>query len=117
MTAAVRYTGMFRAAAVIHLAFGLIWIWRFGFTDYDVAHRPLGVGLGIASIVLGVFLLRPLKPAMAISALCAAFIAIAAAAAAPTMRGPVILFFAGVAIVAGLYAALAARALYERAPQ
>ncbi|HET7810130.1 MAG TPA: hypothetical protein VFL16_06105 [Steroidobacteraceae bacterium] len=111
--AAVRYPWMFRTAAVIHLAFGLIWIWRFGFTEYDPAHRPLGIALGVASILVGAFLLRPSKPAMAVSALCAAFIAIAAASAAPTMRGPVILFFAAVAIVAGLYAALAARALYE----
>jgi hypothetical protein len=112
--AAVRYLNMFRTAAVVHLAFGLIWIWRFGFTQYDPAHRPLGVGFGMFSIMVGVLLLRPLKTGVALSALCAVVIAIASAAAAPSMRGPVILFFAAVAILAGLYAAFAARALFDR---
>jgi hypothetical protein len=112
--AALRYTWMFRAAAVIHLAFGLLWIWRFGFTQYDPAHRPLGVGFGVFSLGVGALLLRPLKSGVALSALCAVVIAISAATAAPTMRGPVILFFAAVAIVAGLYTAFAARALFER---
>jgi hypothetical protein len=113
--AAVRYPWMFRTAAVVHLAFGLIWIWRFGFTQYDPAHRPLGVGLGVLSTLVGALLIHPLKSAMAASALCAAAIAIAAASAAPSMRGPVILLFAAVAIAAGLYASFAARALFDRA--
>ena len=116
MMAAVRYAWMFRTAAVVHLGFGLIWIWRFGFTQYDPAHRPLGIGLGLFSTLVGAFLLRRLKFAMAASALCAVVIAIAAASAAPSMRGPVILLFATVAIVTGLYAAFAARALFDRAP-
>jgi len=69
----------------------------------------------VLSTLLGVFLFRRMKFAVALSALCATIIAISAAAAAPSMRGPVILAFAAIAIVSGLYAALSARALFERA--
>ena len=104
---------MFRTAAVVYLAFGLIWIWRFGFTDYDPGDRPLGVGLGVLAVVIGVFLLRTSKLAIGLSGAAAAIIAVSAAVAAPTLRGPVLLAFAGVAIVVGLYAALAARVMFE----
>jgi len=113
--AALRYTWMFRAAAIIHLALGLAWIWHFGFSPGDAAHRPLGIALGVFSTLVGVLLARSMKLGVAFSALCAVVVAISAAAAAPTMRGPVLLFFAAVAIVAGLYTAFAARALFERA--
>jgi hypothetical protein len=113
--AVARYPWMFRAAAVVHVAFGLIWIWRFGLTSYSAEHGQLGVGLGVFSTLVGAFLFRRVKFAVALSALCGAFIAVSAAAAAPSMRGPVILAFAAIAIVAGLYAALSARALFERA--
>ena len=109
--AVVRYPWMFRTAAVIHLAFGLVWIWRFGFTQYDPAHRPLGVGLGVLSSLVGLFLLRRMKLGVALSALGAVVIAVSAAAAAPSMHGPVILLVAAVAILAGLYAAFAVRSL------
>ena len=114
MTVVVRYPWMFRTAAVIHLAFGLRWIWHFGFSQSDAAHRSLGIGLGVFSTLVGVLLARSVKLGVALSALCAVVIAISAAVAAPTMRGPVILFFAAVAIVAGVYTAFAARALFDR---
>ena len=67
------------------------------------------------SALVGVFLFRPLKFAVALSALGAVVIAILAAAAAPSMRGPVLLAFAGLAIVMALYAALSARVLFDGA--
>ena len=114
MVAVERYPWMFRAAAIIHVAFGLVWIWRFGLTSYSPGHELLGVALGVFSTVVGAFLFRRAKFAVVLSALCATVIAMSAAAAAPNMRGPVILAFAAIAIVAGLYAALSARALFDR---
>jgi FtsH-binding integral membrane protein len=112
--AAVRYLWMFRTAAVVHLFFGLAAAWRFGLTEYDPAHRWWGVGLGVLGVIVGVFLFKPAKFAMALSAIGCAVIAICAAVAAPIMQGAVILAFASVAIVFGLYAAFAARVLFER---
>jgi FtsH-binding integral membrane protein len=111
---AVRHLWMFRTAAIVHLFFGTAATWRFGLTDYDPAHRPLGVGLGVLAVIVGVFLLKPAKFAIVLSAIGAAVIAVCAAIGAPIVRGPVILAFALVAIVFGLYAALAARTLFER---
>ena len=90
---------MFRAAAVVYLLFGLSAIWRFGMTDYDPAHRLLGVGLGLLAVVVGVFLFRRAKFAIALSAIGAAVVAISAALAAPVMHGPVILAFGLLALL------------------
>jgi len=111
--AAVRYTGMFRAAAVLYLLFGSSAAWRFGMTDYDPSHRLLGVGLGVLAIVVGVFLFRREKFAIALSAIGAAVVAIAGVFAAPVMQGPVILAVGLLALLCGLYAALAARVVFE----
>jgi hypothetical protein len=104
---------MFRTAAVVYLLLGASAIWRFGFTPYDPAHRPWGLGVGLLAVVTGVFLFRRVRWAIGMSAIGAAFIAMAAAVAAPVMHGPVILAFAGVAIVFGLYAAMAGRVMLE----
>ena len=109
--AAVRYTRMFRAAAVVFLLLGCLWIWRFGFTDYLPRYRLVGVGAGALAGVIGIFLLRPARFAIVLSAVGAAFVGICAAVAAPIMHGPVILAFAGLAILLIVYAVLAARAL------
>jgi peptidoglycan/LPS O-acetylase OafA/YrhL len=105
---------MFRAAAVVYLLLGASMAWRFGFTDYDPAHRALGVGIGVLLLLVGVFLFRRRRLAVGLSAIGAAIIAMAAAVAAPTMHGPVILAFALVAILFGVYAAMAGRSLLER---
>jgi peptidoglycan/LPS O-acetylase OafA/YrhL len=112
--AAVRYLWMFRTAAVVYLMFGLSGIWRFGLTGYDPPHRLLGVALGALAAIVGVFLFRRAKFAIALSAFGAVIIAIAAAFAAPVMRGPVILAFGLLALLCALYAALAARELFAR---
>ena len=111
--AAVRYTWMFRTAAVVYLIFGLSGVWRFGLTDYDPSHRLLGVGLGVSAVIVGVFLFRRAKFAVALSAIGAAIVAIAAAFAAPVMRGPVIVAIGLLSLLCALYAALAARVLFE----
>ena len=105
---------MFRTAAIVHLFFGLAAVWRFGFTDYDAAHRPVGIALGVLAVIVGAFLFRPAKFAIVLSAIGCAVVAISATVAAPIMKGPVIVAFALVAILFGLYAVLAARALYGR---
>src|SRR5215831_4891052 len=107
--AAVRYLAMFRVAAVIFMLFGGVWIWRFGFTDYLPQYRPAGLAGGLLAIVIGIFLWRTAKLAIAISAVAAAFVGICAAAAAPIMHGPVILAFAALALLMVVYAVLAAR--------
>ena len=112
--AAVRYPWMFRTAAVVHVFFGAAALWRFGLTGYDPAHRPLGLGLGALTLIVGVFLFKPARFAMVLSALGAALIAISAAVGAPIVKGPVILAFALVAIVFGLYAAFTARVLFAQ---
>lgn len=114
MTAVVRYRWMFRTAAVIYLLLGASMVWRFGFTDYDPPHRLWGVGLGALTLVVGVFLFGRARWAVGLSAIGAAIIAMAAAVAAPVMHGPVILAFALIAILFGVYAAMAGRALLQR---
>jgi len=113
--AAVRYTWMFRAAAVVYLLFGLSATWRFGMTNYNPSHRLLGVGLGLLTVVVGLFLFRRAKFAIALSAIGAAVVAISGAFAAPVMRAPVILAVGLLALLCALYAALAARVLFESA--
>jgi hypothetical protein len=107
--AVVRYIGMFRTAAVVYLLFGAAAVWRYGLTDYDPAHRLEGIGFGVLGMVIGGFLFRRARFAVMLSALCAAIIALAAVIAVPALRGPGILAFAAIAIVATLYTALALR--------
>ena len=114
MTTTVRYPWMFRAAAVVYLLLGACVAWSYGFTGYDVAHRPWGVGIGVLAIVVGVFLLRRARWAIGLSAIGAAIVAILAAIGVPLIHGPPILFFAAVAIVFGLYAAMAGRVMLDR---
>jgi uncharacterized membrane protein YjjB (DUF3815 family) len=114
--AAARYTWMFRTAAVLFLFFGGVWLWRFGLTDYHPEQRPYGLAAGVLALVVGIFLLRRARFAIAISALAAAALGICAAVFAPTAHGPVILFAALLALVCGLYAAFAARVLLEHRP-
>jgi hypothetical protein len=109
--AAVRYTWMFRTAAVLFLFLGGVWLWRFGLTDYHPEQRPYGLVAGALALLIGIFLLRRHKVAIGISAAAAAVVGISAAVAAPGSRGPAILFLAGLAIVCCLYAVLAVRAL------
>ena len=74
--------------------------------------------LGFAGIalVVGIFLFGRRRWAVGLSAIGAAIIAKAAAVAAPVMHGPVILACALLAIVLGVYAAMAGRVLLERNP-
>lgn len=105
---------MFRAAAAVYLLFGLSAIWRFGLTDYDPSHRVVGLAFGVLAALIGIFLFRGAKLAITLSTIAAAVIAICATLGVPMVSGPQILFFALVAIVAGIYAVLAARVLLPR---
>ena len=102
---------MFRTAAIVFLLFGLMCVWRYGFTDYHPAQRPYGLAGGALAVLVGVFLLRLRRFAIGVSAVGAGIVGISAAVAAPNAKGPVILFLAGLAIVCVLYAALGAREL------
>jgi hypothetical protein len=113
--AVIRYVWMFRTAAVVYLSLGLAAAWRFGLTDYDPAHRVTGVGIGVLTAITGIFLFRRAKWAIGLSAIGAGVISVAAAVALPILSGPAILVFIPVAVVFGLYAALAGRVLFERA--
>src|SRR3982751_736381 len=112
MPAAGRYTGGVGAAAIVFVFFGGVWIWRFAFTDYHPEQRPVGLGLGVLALVVGVFLFRRARFAIALSALCMGIVCLSAVVFAPQVHGPGILFLAGLAIVAGLYVALALRELF-----
>jgi len=112
--AVVRYLWMFRTAAVVYLFFGLSILWRYGLTDYDPAHRPLALALGLLAVVVGVYLFKLAKFAIVLSAIGAAVVAISATLGAPMVKGPAIFAFALVAIVFGLYAVFAARVLFGR---
>ncbi len=105
----VRYTWMFRTAALIFLFFGAVWLWRFGFTDYHPEQRPSGLAAGAAALLVGVFLMALKRWAIAISAVAAVVVGISAAVFAPNSHGPAILFLAGLALVCIVYAALAMR--------
>ena len=109
--AAVRYTWMFRAAALVFLFFGCVWLWRFGLTDYQPEHRLYGLTAGMLAMFIGFFLWRRSRLAIGLSATAAGLVGISAAVFAPSTHGPVILFLAGCAIVCCVYAVLAARAL------
>lgn len=114
MPAAVRYTWMFRTAAAVFSGLGASLLWRFGLTDYEPRWQPIGIAAGFFAVAIGVFLLRRSRIAIAASAACAAFVTICAAVAAPTGKGPVVLFFAGLALLCGVYAVLAARVALAR---
>jgi hypothetical protein len=109
--AAVRYTWMFRTAAVVFLFFGGVWLWRFGFTDYHPEQRPYGLAACVFALLVGIFLLRRARFAIGLSALAAAVVGVSAAVFAPNAHGPAILFLAGISLVCGLYAVLATRVL------
>jgi hypothetical protein len=112
--AAVRYTWMFRTAAVLFLFFGAVWLWRFGLTDYHPEQRPYGLVLGAIALLVGVFLFRRARVAIGASAIAAALVGISAAVFAPSAKGPAILFLAALAIVCVVYATLAARVLFSK---
>ncbi len=114
--AAVRYTWMFRTAAVVFLFFGCVWLWRFGLTDYRPDLRVYGLAAGVIALLVGIFLMRRAKFAIVLSALAAALVSISAAVFAPTAHGPVILFAAMLALICGLYAVFAVRELLVRGP-
>ncbi len=110
--AAVRFTWMFRAAALVLLLLGLSWLWTFGFTQYHPEQRPYGLAAGLLALATGVFLARGAKPAIAISALVAVMVAVAAVLFIPIASGPGVLFLVGLAVVLAIYAVLAARVLF-----
>jgi hypothetical protein len=112
--AAVRNVWMFRTVAVVHVFFGMAYVWKYGFTGDGPADNPFGSALGVASILVGAFLFKPAKLAIGLSAISAAVIAISAAVGVPVVKGPAIFAFAGVAILCGLYAVMAARELFGR---
>ncbi len=109
--AAVRYTWMFRAAALVFLFFGCIWLWRFGLTDYRPEHRIHGLAAGVLATFIGIFLWRRSRLAIGLSAIAAAIVSISAAAFAPSAHGPAILALAALAMLCGVYAVLAGRVL------
>lgn len=104
---------MFRAAAFLFLFFGGVWVWRFGFTDYQPAQRPYGLAGGVLALIVGAYLMRLHRWAIGVSALCAAVVGISAAVFAPSSRGPAILFLAGLALACVSYSALAAREIFK----
>ena len=114
---AVRYKWMFRTAAAVHLLLGLAWFVAGTFEPYRPDYWPLLLGLGVVATSVGVMLFRRMKLGIALSGIGAAIVSICAAVAAPNMRPPVLLLFAAVAIVTGIYAALAARTLFEVDPR
>jgi hypothetical protein len=110
--AVVRYKWMFRSAAVVCLLLGGSWLWSATLSDRWAEIRPVLLVLGVMSLVTGILLFRRNKAAIATSAIGAAFLSICAAVAAPQMQGPGILALGLLAMVSGLYAALAARELF-----
>jgi hypothetical protein len=103
---------MFRTAAVVYLFFGVIWLWRFGLTDYHPEQRPYGLAAGALALFLGIMLLRLRRFAIGASAVASAIVGLSAAVFAPSTQGPVILFLAALAIVCVVYAVFAARAAF-----
>jgi hypothetical protein len=111
---AVRYTWMFRTAALIFLFFGAVWLWRFGFTDYHPGQRPLGLAAGAATLIVGAFLMVLKRWAIAVSAVAAVVVGVSAAVFGPNSHGPAILFLAGMALACIVYAALAMRVVLAK---
>lgn len=114
MPAAVRYIWMFRAAAVVFLLLGAAWLWTFTLTDFRPQQRPYGLAAAVAALTLAYFLFRRRRFAIGASAIAATIVCLSATVFAPNAHGPGILFLAGLAIVCGVYAVLAARVLFER---
>lgn len=114
--AAVRHAWMFRTAAFVFLAFGALYFWRFGFTDYQPEHRPWGLGAGTAMAIVGFYLFRLKRFAIGASVVAAAIVGVSAVLFALSVRGPGILFLAALAIICVLYAVLAVRALTSSDP-
>lgn len=104
---------MFRAVAVVFLFFGLVWLWRFGLTDYHPEQRPYGLAAGLLALLLAWYLFRLRRFAIGASAIAVGLVGISAAVFAPGTKGPVILFLAGLALLCVLYAVLAARAVFD----
>lgn len=102
---------MFRSAAVVFLFFGLVWLWRFGLTDYHPEQRPYGLAAGVLALILGIMLLRLRRFAIGASAVAAGIVGLSAAVFAPSTKGPAILFLAALALLCVVYAVLAVRAL------
>lgn len=100
---------MFRAVALLFLFFGVIWLWRFGFTDYHPEQRPYGLAAGVAVLIVGVFLVMLRRWAIGASAVAMAFVGVCAAVFAPNSRGPAILALAALALACLVYAVLAIR--------
>jgi hypothetical protein len=111
---AVRYTWMFRMAAGVFLLLGAAWLWTFAFTDYHPEQRPYGLAASIAALTVAYYLFHRRRFAIGVSAVAAAIVCVSATVFAPSAHGPVILFLAGLAIVCGVYAVLAARVLLDR---
>ena len=111
--AAVRYTWMFRTAAVIFLFFGAVWLWRFGLTDYHPEQRPYGLAAGMLALVVSVYLFRLRRFAIGASAIAVGLVGISAAVFAPSSKGPAILLLAVLAVLCVVYAVLAARVLFS----
>jgi hypothetical protein len=103
---------MFRTAAVVYLLLGGSWIWTATMSSRWAGFRPFLLVLGGISLMIGILLFRGKKVAVALSALGAGFLSICAAVAAPQMNGPGVLVLAGLSLVSGLYAAVAARDLF-----
>jgi len=109
--AVVRYTWMFRTAAVVFMGLGAAWLWTFALTDFRPEQRPYGLAAGAVALLVGIFLLRRHRLAIGVSAAAAAVVGISAAVFAPISRGPAILFLAALAITCVVYAVFAARVL------
>jgi hypothetical protein len=107
---------MFRAVALLFLFFGVIWLWRFGFTDYHPEQRPYGLAAGAAVLIVGAFLMKLRRWAIGASAVAMAFVGVSAAVFAPNSRGPAILALAALALACVVYAVLAIREAAKPAP-
>jgi hypothetical protein len=112
MPAAVRYTWMFRTAAVLYVTLGLCFLWSYGLTDRFAAYRPHGLAAGVLFIGIGIFLFRRARAAIGLSAFGSAVLCLCATFAVPAVHGPVILFFALLAILAAIYTALSLRVIF-----
>jgi hypothetical protein len=112
MPAAVRYTWMFRTAAVVFLLLGCAWLWTALLTDNRPELRPWTLGQSLLALTIGVLLLRRQKIGYVLSAVFAAVVALAAVLFVPGVRGPGILALAALALLCGTYATLACRAIF-----
>jgi len=117
MAAAVRYTWMFRTAAVVFLFFGGAWLWRFGLTDYHPEQRPYGLAAGALALIVGFSLFGRRRWAIGASAIAAVLVGLSAAVFAPNAKGPAILALAILALVCVAYATLATRVLTQHKPE